>query len=136
MDPEFCDSEAEEEGRASSPVAEDTILERIGLVDSKAGSTSTYAQYRGWAAQLSVRCGWVLECDVLRIPSTRNWAVVGKSRCLFYLHSLNKRALLGRKLDSESAEKGARFARSRVELVRERGSFKAREPEGKAGREH
>lgn len=118
VDPEFCDSEAEEEGRASSPVAEDTILERIGLVDSKAGSTSTYAQYRGWAAQLSVRCGWVLECDVLRIPSTRNWAVVG------------------RKLDSESAEKGARFARSRVELVRERGSFKAREPEGKAGREH
>jgi tRNASer (uridine44-2'-O)-methyltransferase len=54
-----------------------TDLARIGLDDGRSGSTSTYAQYRAWVAGLSVKCGWVLECDVLRIPSTRNWAIIG-----------------------------------------------------------
>ena len=38
---------------------------------------SSYALYRVWLAALSVHCGWAVEVEMLRIPSTRNWAVVG-----------------------------------------------------------
>ncbi|EDR06868.1 uncharacterized protein LACBIDRAFT_250989, partial [Laccaria bicolor S238N-H82] len=38
---------------------------------------SSYSMYRIWLATLSVHCGWAVECETLRIPSTRNWAVVG-----------------------------------------------------------
>lgn len=41
------------------------------------GQTSSYAKYRIWLAGQSVACGWELECDTLRIPSTRNWAILG-----------------------------------------------------------
>ncbi|KZT35077.1 DUF1613-domain-containing protein [Sistotremastrum suecicum HHB10207 ss-3] len=41
------------------------------------GQTSSYAKYRIWLAAQSVACGWDLECDTLRIPSTRNWAIIG-----------------------------------------------------------
>jgi len=40
--------------------------------------TSSYSIYRIWLATLSLHCGWELECEVLRIPSTRNWAIVGE----------------------------------------------------------
>ena len=40
-------------------------------------NASSYSMYRIWLATLSVQCGWVVECETLRIPSTRNWAVVG-----------------------------------------------------------
>jgi hypothetical protein len=43
-----------------------------------AGSSSSYALYRVWLAALSVHCGWAVEVEMLRIPSTRNWAVVGE----------------------------------------------------------
>jgi tRNASer (uridine44-2'-O)-methyltransferase len=38
---------------------------------------SSYSMYRSWLASMSLHCGWEVECEVLRIPSTRNWAVVG-----------------------------------------------------------
>lgn len=41
-------------------------------------SSSSYALYRVWLAALSVHCGWAVEVEVLRIPSTRNWAIVGE----------------------------------------------------------
>lgn len=42
------------------------------------GSTSSsYVAYRMWLAGLTRYCGWEIECDTLRIPSTRNWAIVG-----------------------------------------------------------
>lgn len=44
------------------------------------GHTTSYAMYRIWLASLSAHCGWVVECDTLRIPSTRAWAVAGKCR--------------------------------------------------------
>jgi tRNASer (uridine44-2'-O)-methyltransferase len=40
--------------------------------------SSSYALYRVWLAALSVHCGWAVEVEMLRIPSTRNWAIVGE----------------------------------------------------------
>ena len=42
------------------------------------GAGSSYALYRVWLAALSVHCGWAVEVEMLRIPSTRNWAIVGE----------------------------------------------------------
>jgi tRNASer (uridine44-2'-O)-methyltransferase len=42
--------------------------------------SSSYAHYRVWLAALSVHCGWAVEVEMLRIPSTRNWAIVGELR--------------------------------------------------------
>lgn len=41
--------------------------------------TSSYSAYRIWLARLTSWCGWEIETEVLRIPSTRNWALVGKA---------------------------------------------------------
>lgn len=41
-------------------------------------NTSSYSMYRIWLASLSLHCGWEVECETLRIPSTRNWAIVGE----------------------------------------------------------
>jgi tRNASer (uridine44-2'-O)-methyltransferase len=48
-----------------------------------AGSSSSYALYRVWLAALSVHCGWAVEVEMLRIPSTRNWAIVGEFESFF-----------------------------------------------------
>jgi tRNASer (uridine44-2'-O)-methyltransferase len=40
--------------------------------------SSSYSHYRVWLAALSVHCGWAVEVEMLRIPSTRNWAIVGE----------------------------------------------------------
>jgi tRNASer (uridine44-2'-O)-methyltransferase len=39
---------------------------------------SSYSLYRVWLAALSMHCGWAVEVEMLRIPSTRNWAIVGE----------------------------------------------------------
>jgi tRNASer (uridine44-2'-O)-methyltransferase len=41
------------------------------------GTGSSYAKYRIWLGGVSWNAGWEIECDTLRIPSTRNWAIVG-----------------------------------------------------------
>lgn len=45
---------------------------------------SAYSMYRIWLATLSAHCGWEVECEALRIPSTRNWAIVGESCALSF----------------------------------------------------
>lgn len=45
--------------------------------DATNSNSSSYSMYRIWLASLSVHCGWIVECETLRIPSTRNWAIVG-----------------------------------------------------------
>lgn len=50
--------------------------------DATNSNSSSYSMYRIWLASLSVYCGWKIECETLRIPSTRNWAIVGTHRCL------------------------------------------------------
>ncbi len=47
--------------------------------------SSSYALYRVWLAALSVHCGWAVEVEVLRIPSTRNWAIVGEYTLSFHV---------------------------------------------------
>ena len=49
--------------------------------------TSSYSVYRIWLARLTSWCGWETETEVLRIPSTRNWALVGKAAKSYKLAS-------------------------------------------------
>lgn len=50
-----------------------------GLILGAEGQGGTsYSKYRIWLAYLSQACGWKVECEMLRIPSTRNWAIVGR----------------------------------------------------------
>ncbi|KZT72731.1 DUF1613-domain-containing protein [Daedalea quercina L-15889] len=84
-------------------------------------NSSSYSSYRIWLASLNLHLGWKVECETLRIPSTRNWAVIGRTRM------------------SEDATQLAQFercAKQIVESVRERGLFKTRRPEGKVGLDH
>lgn len=74
---------------------------------------SSYAGYRIWLARLSRTCGWKIECDTLRIPSTRNWAIIGRA------------------MDNKGS--GVETAMRIVDAVKTRGAFKTRKPEGKAG---
>ncbi|GLB39006.1 putative predicted AdoMet-dependent methyltransferase [Lyophyllum shimeji] len=78
-------------------------------------NSSSYSMYRIWLASLSLHCGWEVECETLRIPSTRNWAIVGRRRL--------------KSLDEEVAQENVRRI---MQNVAERGIFKGRKPEGKA----
>lgn len=44
----------------------------------KTGSMSAYNSLCEWVAQIASDCGWVVEREMLRIPSTRNTAFVGR----------------------------------------------------------
>ncbi|KIY48414.1 DUF1613-domain-containing protein [Fistulina hepatica ATCC 64428] len=93
----------------------DEFASRLNL-GAEGCHTSGYAQYRIWLAALTAYCGWCVECEALRIPSTRNWALVGAWR------TRSKDAGAGRVHVHEIANE-----------VRRRGLFKTRRPEGKAG---
>jgi tRNASer (uridine44-2'-O)-methyltransferase len=56
---------------------EAAFVESLGLGSDATAASSAYAAYRVWLARLAVACGWEVEPDTLRIPSTRNWALVG-----------------------------------------------------------
>jgi tRNASer (uridine44-2'-O)-methyltransferase len=43
-------------------------------------SGSTYASYVAWVSNIAEECGWVVEKEMLRIPSTRNAALIGRRR--------------------------------------------------------
>lgn len=58
------------------PVSHD-FAESLNL-GGEGSRKSSYSMYRIWLASLSLHCGWQVECEVLRIPSTRNWAIVGE----------------------------------------------------------
>ncbi|KAH7921093.1 DUF1613-domain-containing protein [Leucogyrophana mollusca] len=75
---------------------------------------SSYSMYRIWLAHLSEWLGWRVECETLRIPSTRNWALVGRTR---------------------TGDPDLALARAQAIIagVIQRGTFKTRKPEGKAG---
>lgn len=73
---------------------------------------SAYASYRIWLASINSVVGWEIETDTLRIPSTRNWAIVGRSRSGDSTQAINN-------------------ATSIIQKVQERGLFKTRVPEGK-----
>ncbi|KAK0656317.1 hypothetical protein B0T16DRAFT_33743 [Cercophora newfieldiana] len=46
----------------------------------KTKAESSYASLVDWVAQIARDCGWEVEQEILRIPSTRNTALVGRKR--------------------------------------------------------
>ncbi|KAL8417777.1 hypothetical protein RB594_001423 [Gaeumannomyces avenae] len=53
---------------------------RAPLPKDKAKATSTYACLVAWVSDIAADCGWEVETEMLRIPSTRNTAIVGRRR--------------------------------------------------------
>ncbi|TVY22984.1 tRNA (uracil-O(2)-)-methyltransferase [Lachnellula hyalina] len=43
-------------------------------------NTSAFASLVSWVSQIAQDCGWVVEKEMLRIPSTRNTALIGRKR--------------------------------------------------------
>lgn len=98
--------------------------------------SSAYSQYRIWLATLSHHCGWKVENETLRIPSTRNWALVGESThiLLHVVHSND--GMPGRSHLWHTEDDVQPFRQNVLNIigqVRDRGIFKTRTPEGKAG---
>ncbi|KAH6908841.1 DUF1613 domain-containing protein [Coprinopsis sp. MPI-PUGE-AT-0042] len=91
------------------------MVENLNL-GGDGSNASAYSQYRIWLASLSLHCGWEVECEMLRIPSTRNWGLVGRKR----------------RTDLCDAD-AEQHAEDIIDEVRQRGVFKPRKPEGKAG---
>ncbi|CAL1695409.1 unnamed protein product [Somion occarium] len=77
-------------------------------------NSSAYSMYRIWLGTLTYHCGWKVESETLRIPSTRNWALVGRER-------------------GKDTAAARTHVEEIIEGVQERGIFKTRRPEGKAG---
>ncbi|KAK4200283.1 putative methyltransferase [Triangularia verruculosa] len=46
----------------------------------KTKAESTYSSFVGWVSEIANDCGWQVEQEMLRIPSTRNTAIVGRTR--------------------------------------------------------
>ncbi|KAG0698900.1 hypothetical protein DFH29DRAFT_939266 [Suillus ampliporus] len=90
---------------------EAAFISSLGL-GAEGTHKSQYSAYRIWLARLSRWLGWKIECDTLRIPSTRNWTIVGRER-----------------LPGDQSVFVDR-ARRIVEEVIRRGAFKTRTPEG------
>ncbi|KAF5324132.1 hypothetical protein D9619_011305 [Psilocybe cf. subviscida] len=110
---------AEKERERQEKEAEEAFIETLNLGGDGSGNShkSAYSQYRIWLARLSAHCGWEVECETLRMPSTRAWAVVGR-----------------RKAGDEKKQVVALAnARAIVDDVKRRALFKTRRPEGKAG---
>ncbi|KAI1793903.1 hypothetical protein LXA43DRAFT_998856 [Ganoderma leucocontextum] len=109
------DAKYERESTPDYPVFDDHFVEGLNL-GGDGSNTSSYSRYRIWLATLSLHCGWQVECETLRIPSTRNWAIIGRNRTAE---------------DLEELEEVRRRGEGIVARVRERGLFKTRTPEGK-----
>lgn len=113
------DAKYERSTAANYPIEESIVDFTESLKLGGDGSNaSAYSMYRVWLGTLTQHCGWKVESETLRIPSTRNWALVGRK------HTTSQ--------DGEKDE-GQENVQAILESVRERGIFKTRTPEGKAG---
>lgn len=81
----------------------------------EAGS-SRYKSYVMWLGWVGLQCGWKWEKESLRIPSTRGWGIVARSRWT---------------TTAEEDRACREWALGEVNAVRERGAFKVRVKEGK-----
>ncbi|KAE9405265.1 DUF1613-domain-containing protein [Gymnopus androsaceus JB14] len=98
---------------ARSSSAMDNFIQSLNL-GGDGSNSSGYSMYRIWLATLSAHAGWEVECETLRIPSTRNWAIIG------------------RKISSAMPRGEAmRNVEAILQNVKERAVFKPRKPEGK-----
>jgi tRNASer (uridine44-2'-O)-methyltransferase len=109
------------------------LVESLNLGADAAAAASGYSQYRIWLAQLHRHCGWEIECEVLRIPSTRNWALVGKLPVISCIPCSSYHVRhLGRRRTGDEEEAQAHVD-AILQSVWDRGIFKTRTPEGKTG---
>ncbi|KAF8632689.1 hypothetical protein AX15_001742 [Amanita polypyramis BW_CC] len=100
------------------PLPDGDFIESLNL-GGFGNNESSYSMYRIWLASLSLHCGWEVECENLRIPSTRNWALIGRNRS-----------------KSPDGLQAVSNVNDIVLNVSERGIYKARTPEGKASYIH
>ncbi|KAF8318644.1 DUF1613-domain-containing protein, partial [Clavulina sp. PMI_390] len=102
-------------------------IARSGTMKSKGKGNAEMSDevlaYVLWLAQLSRQCGFTIESEALRIPSTRNRALIGRKRR--YIP------------EDEKARIALRWRMAQIiGDVRKRGMFKSRTPEGNAGLVH
>jgi len=109
------DAKFERSSTPAFPIPSDNFADSLNL-GGDGSNKSSYSKYRIWLASLSLYCGWEVECETLRIPSTRNWAIVGRKQ-----------------LKAMSTAEAKANVEEIVTGVKGRGLFKARKPEGKAG---
>ncbi|CAK7263658.1 tRNA(Ser) Um(44) 2'-O-methyltransferase [Sporothrix epigloea] len=64
--------------RAPPPSA--AAKEATASVSVTLASSSTYASFVEWVASVAEDCGWKVEFEMLRIPSTRNVGLIGRTR--------------------------------------------------------
>ncbi|KAK4700309.1 tRNASer (uridine44-2'-O)-methyltransferase, partial [Phenoliferia sp. Uapishka_3] len=91
---------------------------------SSAQHESKYIAYQLYLAHLTLQCGFIPEREALRIPSTKNFGMVGKKRVW---EGTGKTALEVSQLERQVSDQVQRLVASA------RGSWVARVPEGKAG---
>ena len=70
--------DAKFERSSTSPylVPDADFVDKLNL-GGDGSNSSSYSMYRIWLGSLSIHCGWEVESETLRIPSTRNWAIIG-----------------------------------------------------------
>lgn len=71
----------------------------------------TVKSYLVWVEEVGRRAGWEVGLEALRIPSTRNWALVGRAR-------------VG--VDGGGEDEGLEWAREQVRVVEEKGGWRVR----------
>ncbi|PPQ69837.1 hypothetical protein CVT24_003176 [Panaeolus cyanescens] len=106
------DAKFERSSTPSYPIPDGDFVETLNL-GGDGNHKSSYSAYRIWLASLTLHCGWEIETETLRIPSTRNWALIGRRR--------------------NNADQGRVNAQEIIDEIIARGLFKSRKPEGKAG---
>lgn len=68
----------EEEVVALMPTA---VKEDLKACENASGDNrGRYAAYLNYIAELALKSGWRVEREALRVPSTKNWAFVGRNR--------------------------------------------------------
>ncbi|CAK7235157.1 tRNA(Ser) Um(44) 2'-O-methyltransferase [Sporothrix curviconia] len=66
--------------RFRAPPPSSAAKEATASVSVTLASSSTYASFVEWVASVAEDCGWKVELEMLRIPSTRNVGIVGRTR--------------------------------------------------------
>jgi len=77
------DARYERSSTPSFPIPTPNFADTLNL-GGEGSNASSYSMYRIWLASLSLHCGWEVECETLRIPSTRNWAIIGGSSSTWF----------------------------------------------------
>ena len=63
-----------------APPPSSASKEATASVSVTLASSSTYASFVEWVVSVAEACGWKIEFEMLRIPSTRNVGLIGRTR--------------------------------------------------------